>query len=410
MRPLTVFAASALALLLAVPVQAETVTLDGVTLDLPEGWEQQDATAGTLMFTRTFPETEDTDQASALVQLIRTTGNMSSFSANFDEIVLLAVPELRSEDPMTESAGTNVQGHQVRTEYRCCDSSRDISIGQTAVGIGGENEQVFLTMVFVNISSDHQETADADFANIVRSVRLNGDGDQAFAPQSGDGGLEGAYTNLYTGVMPNMFGGMDFISESRILYFEPNGLYATELPSGDLAEHCAQTPLDCGTYRLGGGGWFGGHSSIELRSVVDEYGTIETEAEDFAREGDNVRIGDTVSYRIPPFPAGTTFEGSWTYLWAQTGMTATSSGSVASEQTLELRADGRYSRDGWSGASTSTVTVSSDRAAQNGTYSIEGHQITLTADNGEVQTMSIFAPDDDDGLLVINGANYLKND
>ncbi|MGO8205247.1 hypothetical protein ACC735_39395, partial [Rhizobium ruizarguesonis] len=59
-------------------------------------------------------------------------------------------------------------------------------------------------------------------------------------------------------VATNVFGGMDFYSDSTITTFDPKGLFRTELPKGgrSITEHCKETPNDCGLYKLTGGGFF----------------------------------------------------------------------------------------------------------------------------------------------------------
>jgi hypothetical protein len=100
-------------------------------------------------------------------------------------------------------------------------------------------------------------------------------------------------------------------------------------------------------------------------------------------------------------------------------MTATSSGSVASSHTLTLRRNGTFERTGWSGASMmneiggsrSGVTTSGNRPGASGRYKLSGYRLDLTDADGRTESMSIFEPDKaSDGLLVINGNNYLKDD
>ncbi|TAV66664.1 hypothetical protein [Rhizobium leguminosarum] len=44
-------------------------------------------------------------------------------------------------------------------------------------------------------------------------------------------------------------------------------------------------------------------------------------------------------------------------------------------------------------------------------YKLSGYRLDLTDTNGKTESMSIFEPDKGfDGLLVINGSNYLKDD
>ncbi|KKB79767.1 hypothetical protein VW35_04465 [Devosia soli] len=411
LRPLGLVA---LALAACLPASAKEMTLGGAVFDVPDGWEKQDDAEGILLV-RSFPETEDTEQAAAMIQLLNIKGAPASLDANIAEMVSW-VDGMYEEDPMVDSAGTTLHGHSIKVEYRCCSYSSDVPMGQTIAGVAAENEQLLAGLIFVNTSSDHQDEADEAFEALVRSVRFKGDSAEGMKPQAGDGGLDGVFTHLDTGLMPNAFGGLDFNSESEIMVFDPDGLFSSAIPAGgDMETHCAANPTDCGTYKVSGGGWFGGARQIEMRSMVDGYGVIETETLPLEKSGNDLKIDGGDYFRLPPFDNGTTFDGTWTYTWASSGMTATSSGGVAVERTLVFKPDGTFTRRGWSGGSSSGdmggVTVSSKRAGSSGTYEVSGYQLVLTARNGTSETLSIFAPDrDDTDLLVIDGANYLKQD
>ena len=351
-----------------------------------------------------------------MIQLLPTDDRPAALNANFEAMVGM-VPEFVGEDTLLNSDGTTNNGHRIRVEYRCCQYNEDLSMGQTVAGVAGDDGQLLAAMIFMNVSSDHEDTADADFEALVRSIRFSGDTNTGLTPANGDGGLEGVFTHLDFGLMPNVFGGMDFNSESEITIFDKGGIFSHAIPVGgqSVADYCAATPRDCGTYRLNGGGWLSAPSEIEMRSVIDDYGVIETEKLSFARDGDNLVIDEGNYNRLPAFDDGTTFNGSWTYTWASSGMTAMSSGSMATQRMLTLHPDGSFERDGWSGGSSTNqmggVTVSSDRPASHGTYHVSGYELTLTGDDGVKQTLSLFAPDiGSDGLLVIDGANYLKDE
>ena len=412
-NPAAAMVCLAIGIAVAVPARAEPVSLGGVQFDMPPGWEQKTVDGG-LLLSRDYPETEDAEQAGAMIQLLAVSAAPAALDANLAEMVSW-LKETAGEDPMTESSGETLNGHPIRMEHRCCDHSNDVSVAQTVVGIAAPDQQILAGLLFINSSSDHEDAAEADFKALVRSIRFAGDDETGIDPRSGDGGLEGAFTHLDFGLMPNAFGGVDFQSESEVVLFDKAGLFAEALPAGDLAEHCATTPTDCGTYRLSGGGWFGGPETIEMRSMVNDYGVMETRILPLARAGNDLKIDEEDYIRLPPFDAGTRLDGSWTYIWASSGMTATSSGSVAVERNLVLHMDGRFSRTGWSGGSSSGdmggVTASSDKPAEAGTYDITEYQLTLNGDDGSSQIFSVFAPDiGSDALLVIDGDNYLKDD
>ncbi|MGO7830739.1 hypothetical protein ACC690_40005, partial [Rhizobium johnstonii] len=70
----------------------------------------------------------------------------------------------------------------------------------------------------------------------------------------------------------------------------PSSNGGTELPKGgrSIAEHCRETPRDCGLYKLAGGGFFFSAGSIEMRSVTSAYGTIEIETKTFSKKGEEL--------------------------------------------------------------------------------------------------------------------------
>jgi len=415
MTGLHAFAVAGFLALSATAGLAETLTLDGVSFDVPEGWERQDSQVGVLLMQQ-FPKTEDASMAAGMIQIVPVGRGPDTLDANVADMVAL-VPEFVDDDPMTDSAGTTAAGHRIKVQYRCCEYRGDISMGQSVAGVAAQNGQLLASLVFMNIASDHEDTASADFEALVRSIRFEGDSVSGLTPAEGDGGLEGVFTHLDFGLMPNVFGGLDFQSDNQIAMFDPGGLFSTTIPPGgrSVADYCAETPRDCGTYRLKGGGWFGGADEIEMRSVINDYGVIKTETMSFAREGENLKIDDGDYRRMPPFEDGTRFNGRWTYVWASSGMTAMGSGGVASQQTLILSPDGRFSRDGWSGGMNSNslggVTVSSTRPTNQGTYTVSGYTLTLTNADGTTEKLSIFEPDiGSDELLVIDGNNFLKDE
>ncbi|KAB0678548.1 hypothetical protein [Aureimonas leprariae] len=399
-------------------------TLGSMRFEAPDagsGWVAKPVKGGTLYQKQFPPDEKNRRKGAAIIQIL---GPFAGTPATLDkgfETVAAGVKGLEKERPYLKSEGVTTNGHRIRTDYRCCAEMQGLSVGQRTVGIASAKAQVVLALVGLELHDAAKRSADADFEALVRSVALEA-GDKPFAlePRPGDGGLDGVYTHLDTGVRPNAFGGMDFYSDSEITVFGTSGLYATELPQdGDLAVHCRAEPTDCGLYALQGGGFFSGASRIEMREVSDAFGTIETEAKPFARKGDGLEIDGGAYSRIPPFAAGTTFDGTWRYFYAAVGSTAFSSNSVSSERLLTLRRDGSFRRDGWSGASgtndtgTGTVgfTTGGNRPAASGRYKVEGYALELAGDDGRTERLSIFAPDkDSDKLLVIGGSNYLKRD
>lgn len=393
---------------------ADELTIQGARLDLPEGWRRS-AAGNSLQLTRSFPEAADgRGSGQATILIVGPAAEAASrFDANFD-MIRAAVPELADEDPTTEADGLTTSGHRFRLDERCCFRREGVSFGQAVVGIGDRRRQIFLVMMTAGLRGDNRERAEAEFAEIVRSLRLNpGEDGFALITRAGDGGLDGVYTHLDSGLRINPLGGMDFVSESDIIVFDPKGLFAEELPTGGVtvSEFCAEKPEVCGLYAAKG-------NRITLRRVANAYGLLDSETLSLARDGADLLIDDASYRHLPPFAPDSRLDGTWSATWAMTGGGVGSSTSMASERSLTLRRDGRFERRGWFGATTSTeigdsrsgVSVSGDRDVTRGRYRLDEYTLSLRSDDGTVEMLGIFAPDDgSDDLLVIDGANYLKD-
>nr|WP_314256128.1 hypothetical protein [uncultured Devosia sp.] len=413
------FGIGLLTLVLAVsPGLAREENLNGVVIDVPSGWTVERGEAGSLLIAQEFPETDDYEQGAVIIQLIAPRGIEGTLAQGMAQVVN-AFPDMAEEDTTTDSVGVTSNGYEMIMEYRCCGEIQDISAGLTTIAVGSPTKQAYLQMVSMNMDGDREDEIDAEFATMARTMRLN-EGDKPFAvePQDGDGGLEGVYTYLRTGLTLNPFGGMDFTADSEITVFDTSGLFSDTIPANmDMAAHCADNPRDCGTYKVTGGGFWGGAKQLEMRSVIDEFGTFEVEVSSLDDQDGGLSIDDNFHAKLPAFDAGTTFDGQWRYFWAQTGSMAFSSNSIAVERLLTMTPDGRFEQTGFSGASgsmdsgigTTSFATSSDRPPESGSYRVDGYTLVLSGDDGKEQVLSIFAPDiGSDEVLVINGSNYLK--
>jgi len=401
---------------------AEEATLNGVSFTLPDsGWEREEG-EGSIILRRTWERDEAAgrdETGGALIQILPIT-NMGDFDTSFDQLFGM-FPELAEDDPLTDSQGRTVNGHDIRVELRCCTIVEGASVSATLAGIAEGGFGQYIMLIEMNLHDEDSDAAEAAFAQIVRSVRFSPDEKEAFAltPPEGAGGLEGVYTTLTTTLMPNVFGGLDFVAENEVLALDPDGFFSTVIPAGTVAEHCADAPTDCGTYKLTGGGLFSSERTIEMSQMINDYGVIEVSQEPFQEAKKQLVIGETTYNRVPPLPQGTTFEGTWRYFWASSGTTATSTGGVSSERMLTLTSNGRFTQTGSSGymssfdgADTTTGVAGTNTAPlESGTYSVEGYRLVLTGEDGRTQTLSLFLPEPgSDELLVIDGNSYLKED
>ncbi|ONG48209.1 hypothetical protein BKE38_22215 [Pseudoroseomonas deserti] len=408
-----------LALCAATPAPAATPQeFGGMRFEIAEGWTRRDARDGVIL-QRSYVTTDSRGRrktGTALIQLsVAKPAQGAPLPAAFAQFIAAGLPELTRERPLIKGQGITTNGHAIIFEERCCGRRNDVSLSGNFVGIGTPAGYHFSQLVMMNMERDQRREAEAQYEAMIRSLLLAPD-DEPFrlTPPRGAGGLDGIYSYLDTGIRPNAFGGTDFYADNNITVFDPSGLYSTEIPKDGmtLQAHCAATPSDCGFYRLAG-------SQIERLEVRRGYGVLERDSDDFARNGDDLKIGSRDYRRIPPIPAGTRLSGTWRYFFASVGTGAFSSGSVAVERHLQLTPDGRFTRSGFSGASmtnsiggsTTGVTTGSDRPVTAGRYEIDGYRLTLIGDDGAREVQSIFMADrGSDGLLVINGNNYLKQE
>ncbi len=408
-----------LALCAASPARAATPQeFGGMRFEIAEGWTRRDARDGVIL-QRSFVTTDSRGgrrTGTALIQLsVAKPAQGVPLPAAFAQFIAGGLPELTRERAMLKGQGITTNGHAILFEERCCARRDGVRLSGNFVGIATPAGHHFSQLVMMNLERDQSREAEAQYEAMIRSLRLMPD-DEPFrlTPPRGAGGLQGIYSYLDTGIRPNAFGGTDFYADNNITVFDPSGLYSTEIPKGDMTiqAHCQATPTDCGFYRLAG-------NRIERLEVRGGYGVLQHDSDDFAREGDDLKIGSHDYRRIPPIPAGTRLSGSWRYFFASAGSGAFSSGSVAVERQLVLTPDGRFTRSGFSGASstssigggTTGFTTGGNRPASAGRYEIEGYRLTLIGDDGTREVQSIFMADrGSDALLVIDGNNYLKQE
>lgn len=391
-----------------------TLTLGSSNLDVPasvEAWVRRDLPDGVLMQRVIEPSNPRQRKGFALLLL------GAPRAANAFEQDFAAFARTPRQVPATKALvtqdGVTSDGHRIHVEQRCCRSTDGIGMNVWHVGIATPGHEQFLMLLTMALDHAAEDTIRDDFQAMVRSLRPTA-GDHGFvlAAKPGEGGLDGLYTRTVNDLSPNVFGGLAFTSRQEILLFDPKGLYANEMPkTGDLAALCRGTPQNCGTYAVSGGGFFGGQRMRRLE-VTSPFGIVKRADEPLSRQSDTLKIGDTVYRNVRGFHAGQRLSGTWTELYGSSGP----AGSVGGSHTLALHPDGRFDREGFVGFATgpapgangATVVGNAKRPVSGGRYDLSGYRLTLTNDDGRIETLSIFAPDPSDKLLVIGGGNYLK--
>lgn len=411
-------ASAVLALLLAAgqPARPAETALGSARFDLPaafDDWTRREANDG-LLFQRVYEPAGPRGRKGVAILLVAKPRPASgAFDTAFTQFVRGFRQVPTEGKPLTAKAGETLDGHPIRIEQRCCRSSDGLRMNAWFVGIAAGGSEHYLMLLTLQLERDAEKPVREGFEALVRAYRpTKDDRGLVLAPKSGDGGMDGLYARTETRLMPNAFGGLDFTADQATLLFDKGGLFTTELPrDGDIAGHCRTEVATCGTYALKGG-WLSANR-IDRVEIENAFGLVTRSSEAFTRTKDGIKIGDNTYATMPPFADGHRFSGTWSHTFGSSGPT----GSVGGARTLTLSPDGRFTREGSTGFSSTggaidggtTVAGHSRRPVQSGRYAVSGFRITLTDDAGGAESLSLFAPDrDKDKLLVIGGANYLK--
>lgn len=411
-------ASAVLALLLATgqPARPAETALGSARFDLPAAfadWTRREANDG-LLFQRVYEPAGPRGRKGVAILLVAKPRPASgAFDTAFTQFVRGFKQVPTEGKPLTAKAGETLDGHPIRIEQRCCRSSDGLRMNAWFVGIAAGGSEHYLMLLTLQLERDAEKPVREGFEALVRAYRpTRDDRGLVLAPKSGDGGMDGLYARTETRLMPNAFGGLDFTADQATLLFDKGGLFTTELPrDGDIAGHCRTEVATCGTYALKGG-WLSANR-IDRVEIENAFGLVTRSSDAFTRTKDGIKIGDKTYATMPPFADGHRFSGTWSHTFGSSGPT----GSVGGARTLTLSPDGRFTREGSTGFSSTggaidggtTVAGHSRRPVQSGRYAVSGFRITLTDDAGGAESLSLFAPDrDKDKLLVIGGANYLK--
>lgn len=385
----------------------------GVTIEKPAaGWEEK-ATASGIIFTRTF---EVKGRKGRAVMAVESRPFAGDLNTALDDAVT-ALDRLKNDKPGTAREGVTTSGHKMAWRRYCCRSKDGTRMQMTMVAFNTPGTLVTAYLIEINLRDrDSANELQGQFAAMVVSFDFAGEGRRPALPAvaPGEEALEGLYLNVSSTLRPNPMGGTDYVVDMNTYYFAPSGLLADQPPAvagtDGLVAFCEETPDACGVYRREG-------DEIVLRTVSSRFGMVVEERESFARE-DAALVIDRVRYNPVPPLSETRLDGTWTHFSGSSGSTGTASGAVATVRTVSLSRDGTFRRSGFSavtstvetGGTTTGVAGSSETPEQRGTYRIDGYALILDVEDGEPETLSIYAPGDKRDLLVINGVNYLRKD
>ena len=219
-------ASAALALLLAAggPTRAAETGIGSARFDLPaafEEWTRRDASDG-LLFQRVYePTTPRGRKGMAILLVAKPKPASSAFDAAFAQFVR-GFKQIPTEGkPLTARSGETLDGHRIRIEQRCCRSSEGLRMNAWQVGIAAGVSEHYLMLLTLQLEREAEKPVREAFEALVRSYRPT-KADRGFVPEPkpGDGGMEGLFSRTETRLMPNAFGGMDFIDDQATLLFD----------------------------------------------------------------------------------------------------------------------------------------------------------------------------------------------
>lgn len=383
---------------------AEPRQLPGLTFEMPGPEWRETRGAEHSQFERRF---DDENQPGAALIVVTGKPLDGDFKAMFEESVN-NIEDLKDEKPYLDQTGVTTLGHPARRQTRCC--SRNPRVGTIFVAYHPPGSFVSVQLIHVNLSRHERDLVEAEFQTLIGTLDFAGFGRPPVMPEPPDQEVElsGLYMGSEIGLKLNPWGGLDMKVDKTLYVFDSTGLFSRTPPLGteDLTRFCPTRPSVCGTYVATG-------EQIVLHRL-DEYGIVSPRTHDFEQGDQSVRIGRDRLNAVAPAD-DLKLDGKWTSSWAQTGSSAAGGVSVSGSRTIHFTPDGRFTRDGSvsfssvhdGGDGSSGVTGSSDRPIESGTYRIDGYTLTMVLDHGETETASLYMPDNNTRLLVIDGANYL---
>jgi hypothetical protein len=382
---------------------AGTRNYGDMTIELPAGYEVMETNSALIL-------KRMAGKGNALIAI----GKPANEAGRPEQAIAAMVDQLKTSlkgaTRLVQGDGENANGAPMR--YETWIFNQPVSTG-VFVAVAPPNRVHVFNNMLINLDSDASKAAQAEFDDVVRTVKLDG-ADKGFRlePEAGAGGLEGLYTHFHFGLVLNGFGGMDTSSEMQVLYFERDGLFSREPPAEDnLRAFCAGPSRPCGTYSLKSSA--AAKEQLELRDA-GKFGMFARSTAVLRKGDETLTIGADEWKKIKP-AHDLRLDGHWEYFTASSGTTAYSSGSFFNSDSITFTRDGRFIRSGGSGVSSSQtvgnttgfVNANTPRPEQKGTYVINGYALTLTQDDGTVRRLSFFTSDEKKlDLLVINGLNY----
>jgi len=403
----TTLNAFAAAVLLVSSGAAAEHKMRGLTFNKPESWAEK-LSADAVLFQRAFTIE---DQRGGAIIAIEAKPFYGDFGAAFRSAGD-AIADMKEKDPTVENHGVTTTGHPMAWQLKCC-SANGVPMQVVTVSFNPPGTLITVHLVIINADDNTEDAIEAEFDKLIAGFDFAGEGVRPGIPAipESEQRLEGLWLNVSSGLAINPMGGMDFEVDMNTLYFDGEGRLAEEPPAGtdSLAAFCETKPTVCGVYAIAGG-------KLTQRMVGYRFGIVTEETDTLEVSKDRISIGRDEYFPIEPSD-NLKLEGTWTSFWAQSGTLGGTSTAISSTRTLAFARDGRFNRSGFtsmssnieSGDTNTSIAGSSETPEDHGTYSIDGYTLTLMADSGETEVLSLYLPDKADvDLLMIDGSSYLR--
>lgn len=264
-----------------------------------------------------------------------------------------------------------------------------------AVGVQLPNHQIFVVMLISTDGYTGKDAAEDDLTALVSSLSFRSQNSaRPWNPlvDHGRGNASGVYWYSTVNNVLNPFGGMDLRAEQKYVVLLPGGRAFKDLPKGghvldmDFNTVC-QDPKqreNCGSYDLNG-------STMTFRWPEDFGLMSETSGPYLA--GKSVTSQEQQYNYVAPVNGDLKLTGRYRSFFASVGSSASGSTAVSSEKFITFSPDGRYQKQGFTGASFSNSNasgaMSGKKAPTYGSYKINGYTLTLQPSAGPQETYTV---------------------
>ncbi|QDV05783.1 hypothetical protein Poly30_12850 [Planctomycetes bacterium Poly30] len=406
---------------------------------LPRGWKIKTATEGEPRAGETYLHLTHVDEDGeisqiALMQVRGTRGQLKQSA-----LTLLSADRFGFDVTLDDVTLTEArQGYPV-AYVRDWARSDELKRGVEARAFAMKPKSALELVLYLSTADGVAEyEREAEFEAFMRDLRFASAKDPIFDPMTPRASVDRINALAYTTSLVNTFnafGGMDLDTNVEYVYLAADGHYTRTIPADgrldriDWEKLLREEPTDAGVYEIRRKK--GSDEARLILRTLDEYGFLdEVEGRlEFEPAGDAgagretrekskvkaLEIDGSEQLLLPPLERRR-LRGRYTYIYGSTGSTAFSSGSFSGSKTIVFTRTGKFESSGYfaasfsheTGGSTTSGVTGSEKPSTRGTYSLEGHTLTLHFDDGTVAERFCHpCGDEDDAMLMIDESPYL---